>query len=118
MSECVDACTPFVYGRLIFRLRRREIDQCLLRTVPRPLFIEEHGLRQLLATEGVGVELSRISYEMGEWADAVEEAWLKGRHAKEKKRKEGETGKRHEEGRQMANELVRWLEHWRLAISS
>lgn len=99
VSECVDACTPFVY-------------------VPRPLFIEEHGLRQLLATEGVGVELSRISYEMGEWADAVEEAWLKGRHAKEKKRKEGETGKRHEEGRQMANELVRWLEHWRLAISS
>ncbi|PCH42345.1 hypothetical protein WOLCODRAFT_72480 [Wolfiporia cocos MD-104 SS10] len=98
VSECVDACTPFVY-------------------VPRPLFIEEHGLRLLLDTEGVGVELSRTSYEMGEWADAVEEAWQKGKAAKERKREEGETGRRKEEGRKMAKDLVEWVERWEAAAN-
>ena len=51
VSECVDACTPFVY-------------------VPRPLFIEEHGLRLFLEREGVGVELERVKYEVSEWAEA------------------------------------------------
>ncbi|KAF8071748.1 transmembrane amino acid transporter protein-domain-containing protein [Lyophyllum atratum] len=60
VSECVDSCTPFVY-------------------VSRPLFIEEHGLRLLLNREGVGVELSRQSYEAGDWALAVEEAWARGK---------------------------------------
>ncbi|KAF9000646.1 hypothetical protein BDQ17DRAFT_1205065, partial [Cyathus striatus] len=67
VSECVDSCTPFVY-------------------VSRPLFIEEHGLRLLLESEGVGVELGRQSYEAGDWASAVEEAWAKGRESKGKKR--------------------------------
>jgi len=97
VSECVDACTPFVY-------------------VSRPLFIEEHGLRLLLDTEGVGVELSRTSYEVGEWADAVEEAWLKGKDKKANKRKEGETCKRKEEGRVMATQLVDWVDR-RKALS-
>ncbi|KAF9466587.1 transmembrane amino acid transporter protein-domain-containing protein [Collybia nuda] len=67
VSECVDSCTPFVY-------------------VSRPLFIEEHGLRHLLTKEGVGVELLRQSYEAGDWADVVEEAWARGRDSKRKKR--------------------------------
>ncbi|KAI0951044.1 hypothetical protein AcW1_008191 [Taiwanofungus camphoratus] len=94
VSECVDSCTPFVY-------------------VPRPLFIEEHGLRLLLEKEGVGVELSRTSYEMGEWADAVEEAWLKGKNSKKQKRAEGENGMRGVQGRGMAKYLVDWLQRWK-----
>ncbi|KAH9928700.1 uncharacterized protein B0H18DRAFT_246196 [Fomitopsis serialis] len=94
VSECVDACTPFVY-------------------VPRPLFIEEHGLRLLLESEGVGVELSRSYYEKGEWADAVQEAYVRGRDAKAKKRQEGETGKRRKEGREMARGLLDWLDRWK-----
>ncbi|PFH53134.1 hypothetical protein AMATHDRAFT_73660 [Amanita thiersii Skay4041] len=66
VSECVDACTPFVY-------------------VSRPLFIEEHGLRLLLEKEGVGVELSRASYEEGEWAKAISQAWELGREEKARK---------------------------------
>ncbi|THH29917.1 hypothetical protein EUX98_g4266 [Antrodiella citrinella] len=96
VSECVDACTPFVY-------------------VPRPLFIEEFGLRLLLQQEGVGVELSRASYESGEWASAIEEAWQKGRARKAEKREEGETGKRREEGRVMAETIVQWIEEWKKA---
>ncbi|KIJ66909.1 hypothetical protein HYDPIDRAFT_85219 [Hydnomerulius pinastri MD-312] len=62
VSECVDSCTPFVY-------------------VSRPLFVEEHGLKLLLSQQGVGVELFRAAYEVGDWASAVEEAWLLGRDA-------------------------------------
>ncbi|KAF7797211.1 hypothetical protein EIP86_008403 [Pleurotus ostreatoroseus] len=93
VSECVDACTPFVY-------------------VSRPLFIEEHGLRLLLDKDGVGVELSRDSYEAGNWADAVESAYEKGKAAKALKRQEGETGKRVAEGKEMATYLIDWVKRW------
>ncbi|RPD68439.1 hypothetical protein L226DRAFT_540699 [Lentinus tigrinus ALCF2SS1-7] len=99
VSECVDACTPFVY-------------------VPRPLFIEEHGLRLYLEQEGVGVELSRTQYEMGEWADAVEEAYRKGLEAKARKRQVGETGKRAEEGREMAQYVVDWVGRWQAGVAA
>lgn len=81
--------------------------------VPRPLFIEEHGLRLLLEKEGVGVELSRTSYESGEWAEAVEQAYSKGKEAKARKRREGETGKRASEGKMMAETLVDWVKCWK-----
>ncbi|KAF8969229.1 transmembrane amino acid transporter protein-domain-containing protein [Flammula alnicola] len=84
VSECVDACTPFVY-------------------VSRPLFIEEHGLRLLLDQEGVGVELSRQSYEAGDWASAVKEALTQGEKAKDRKRRDMANGididKREKEGK-------------------
>lgn len=97
VSECVDACTPFVY-------------------VPRPLFVEEHGLRLLLQREGAGVELERVKYEVGEWAEAVEEAWMRGREAKARKRREGETGRRTEEGREMARIVVDWVGRWKEGV--
>ncbi|KDR78951.1 hypothetical protein GALMADRAFT_244628 [Galerina marginata CBS 339.88] len=97
VSECVDACTPFVY-------------------VSRPLFIEEHGLRLLLDQEGVGVELSRQSYEAGDWASAVTEALAKGKDTKEKKRSDmgNEIGldKREEEGRDLAGTVTEWVRAW------
>ncbi|TFK69693.1 hypothetical protein BDN72DRAFT_888220 [Pluteus cervinus] len=107
-SECVDACTPFVY-------------------VSRPLFVEEHGLKLLLQREGAGVEMPREAYEAGNWAKWVAEAWELGRSRKEKKRREevgasGEDGvdlargvtrkgrvKRAEEGRKLVEFVVRWL---------
>lgn len=94
MSECVDACTPFVY-------------------VPRPLFIEEHGLRLFLDSEGVGVELSREAYEAGDWAAAVQEAYDKGKERKVAKRPEGETGCLAAAGREMAAEVVDWAMSWK-----
>ncbi|KAI0368796.1 hypothetical protein BV20DRAFT_998169 [Pilatotrama ljubarskyi] len=97
VSECVDACTPFVY-------------------VPRPLFIEEHGLRLFLSREGVGVELTRAQYEQGEWADAVEAAWRAGCEAKARKRREGETGRWSREGAKMAQEVVEWVAKWKAGV--
>ncbi|KAG5726417.1 hypothetical protein E4T56_gene9941 [Termitomyces sp. T112] len=97
VSECVDACTPFVY-------------------VSRPLFIEEHGLRLLLDNEGVGVELSRQSYEAGDWAFAVEEAWMRGKGAKELKRTEAFAGigmdNKRKEGLELARKVVSWTQDW------
>ncbi|TDL16548.1 hypothetical protein BD410DRAFT_617002 [Rickenella mellea] len=93
VSECVDAQTPFIY-------------------VPRPLFIEEHGLRRLLATEGVGVELARRDYEAGNWAPSVSHAWKIGLNAKARRRNEGATTKRTEDGENMAKELIRWVKEW------
>jgi hypothetical protein len=54
-SECIGHSTPFVY-------------------VPRPQFIEEHGLLKLMADQGSAVELSRKDFEQGHWADAIERA--------------------------------------------
>ncbi|KAJ7592874.1 hypothetical protein C8J56DRAFT_780240 [Mycena floridula] len=94
VSECVDSCTPFVY-------------------VSRPLFIEEHGLRLLLSREGTGVELSRESYEDGDWAAAVQEAWVKGSEAKTLKRAHGKKGigmnQRKLEGQAMAGSVLSWI---------
>jgi hypothetical protein len=84
--------------------------------VSRPLFIEEHGLRRLLDHDGVGVELSRESYEAGDWAGAIETAWRNGKEAKNSKRKDGAAGfsfkTREEEGGKLATMIVRWAETW------
>ena len=116
MSECVDSCTPFVYGTSFKLASVAYLSSKLTRlcsiTVSRPLFIEEHGLRLFLSREGVGIELSRQSYEAGDWAAAVEEAWMKGKHLKSRKRTEAAVGARSEvremEGREMAKKVVRW----------
>jgi len=97
VSECVDACTPFVY-------------------VPRPLFIEEHGLRRLLNNSGVGVQLSQEQYEGGDWADFVEEAWAKGKAAKDGKREVGDNGELQEEGERMATQLLDWVREWECGL--
>ncbi|KAF9048554.1 hypothetical protein BJ165DRAFT_1460527 [Panaeolus papilionaceus] len=97
VSECVDACTPFVY-------------------VSRPLFIEEHGLRLLLDQEGVGVELSRQLYEAGDWAAAVNEALIRGADMKEAKRYEMANGinvhRREDEGKALARTVLDWVRRW------
>jgi hypothetical protein len=85
----------------------------VLRQVPRPLFIEEHGLRLFLDKSGVGVELSRASYEAGEWAEAVKEAWKRGKEQKRRKRE----GHLNEGGGQqgkleMAEGVVKWVNEW------
>ena len=81
-------------------------------SVPRPLFIEEHGLRRLLNESGVGVQLSREQYEAGDWAEFVQEAWKKGEAAKTRKRKVGDNGERRKEGEQMAAQLLEWVGRW------
>ena len=81
------------------------------KTVPRPLFIEEHGLKLLFDQKGVGVELSRQQYEEGDWASSVEEAWIRGRRMKEERRRLGEIPviNRREEGRRMAQGVMEWI---------
>jgi hypothetical protein len=80
------------------------------------LFVEEHGLRLLLGQQGVGVELSRAAYEVGDWAPAVEEAWLLGRDAKAKKRETGRLGidmdLRDKEGKALASQVTNWVRAW------
>ncbi|KAM5537184.1 hypothetical protein V8D89_009117 [Ganoderma adspersum] len=98
VAECVAARTPCVY-------------------VPRPLFVEEHGLRVFLEREGVGVRMGRERYEVGEWAEAVEEAYVRGREGKERMRREGESGRREEEGREMARGLVEWVGRWQAGVA-
>ena len=79
--------------------------------VSRPLFIEEHGLRLLLDRDGAGVELSREGYESGEWAEAVQQAYIKGLPLKLSKRERGEEDLkiRKLEGRDMAMQVVSWV---------
>ncbi|KAG1726696.1 uncharacterized protein EDB91DRAFT_56760 [Suillus paluster] len=102
VSECVDSCTPFVY-------------------ISRPLFVEEHGLKLLLSQEGVGIELSRAAYEAGDWASAVEEAWLLGQNSKAQMRRNGRLGidmnKRDIEGKLLAGRVTDWVRAWHDSIS-
>lgn len=95
-AECVDSCTPFVY-------------------VPRALFIEEHGLRQLMETAGTGVELTRERYEAGDWASAIEEAWALGSEKKIARRLLGARGdaRRRQQVDEMAREFEAWLGLWK-----
>ncbi|KAF8150728.1 hypothetical protein B0H34DRAFT_729986 [Crassisporium funariophilum] len=97
VSECVDACTPFVY-------------------VSRPLFIEEHGLRLLLDQEGVGVELSREMYEAGDWSSAVTEALMNGQDMKANKRADMAKGigadRSEREGKMLAGTVTEWVRAW------
>jgi hypothetical protein len=90
-------------------------------SVSRPLFIEEHGLRLLLDQEGVGVEMSRQSYEAGDWSEKISEAVALGSGAKEGKRKEmaaqmvmngGGVNPREEAGRELARTVVEWVRDW------
>jgi len=84
--------------------------------VSRPLFVEEHGLRLLLDKEGVGMELSRKSYEAGEWSHAVAQAYAKGRLMKETKRSNMSAGidvdKREKEVNQLAKDVIGWFKDW------
>ncbi|KAG6900693.1 hypothetical protein C0993_005005 [Termitomyces sp. T159_Od127] len=117
VSECVDACTPFVYGMLFGDNYPMFLEWLIgVSTVSRPLFIEEHGLRLLLDREGVGVELSRQSYEAGDWALAVGEAWVQGKGAKERKRVQASAGigmdDKRQEGLGMARKVVSWTQDW------
>ncbi|BGP42658.1 hypothetical protein JCM10449v2_006670 [Rhodotorula kratochvilovae] len=57
--------------------------------VPRPLFVEEFGLKRLMHARGASLELSRADFEAGRWSLHVEEAYELGREAKERARGEG-----------------------------
>ena len=60
-------------------------------TVPRPLFIEEFGLRRLMQQRGVALSLSRTDFEAGRWEFHVAEAYERGRVAKQRAREAGWT---------------------------
>ncbi|KAG9015203.1 hypothetical protein FRB94_004322 [Tulasnella sp. JGI-2019a] len=92
-AECVDACTPFVY-------------------VPRPLIVEEHGLRRLMEDSGVGVLLPQSEYELGNWAGKIEEAYEKGKDIKAAKRRSGWDDTRKRQADVMAKDLDGWVEEW------
>ena len=42
---------------------------------------------------------------------------MRGREAKARKRREGETGRRREEGREMARYVVGWVERWQDGVT-
>ncbi|GAA5929500.1 uncharacterized protein JCM15063_004167 [Sporobolomyces koalae] len=69
-SETLSCKTPFIY-------------------VPRPLFVEEFGLKRLMHQRGVSLELARTDFEAGRWEFHIEEAYEMGRSAKEEARRTG-----------------------------
>ena len=114
VSECVDTCTPFVYGLLHSLIFPYLVLSAYI--VSRPLFIEEHGLRLLMDREGTGIELSRQKYEAGDWSSAVTEAFINGQDMKRRKRYEMANGigvdKRDQEGRKLAATVTDWVKAW------
>lgn len=73
----------------------------------------------LIKSKGVGVELDRERYEMGDWAGKIEEAWYKGGFLKQKRRKrgkdgdgDGDGGRRKREMDGVARSVVDWVSEW------
>lgn len=62
------------------------------------------------------MELSRQSYEAGDWASAVREAWTIGRASKAIKRANGAAGTgmdtRRKEGLDMARKVIQYARGW------
>ncbi|KAM0791885.1 hypothetical protein ACM66B_004140 [Microbotryomycetes sp. NB124-2] len=87
-SETISAATPFVY-------------------VPRPLFIEEFGLRRLMQQRGTCVELSRTDFEAGRWQYHVQRAFELGFDKKQKLKTEG--WKDNQAGEVIRNEIEKFL---------
>ncbi|GAA5821760.1 hypothetical protein JCM11251_001009 [Rhodosporidiobolus azoricus] len=69
-SETLSCKTPFIY-------------------VPRPLFVEEFGLKRLMQARGTSLELDRADFEAGRWEFHIEEAYEQGKAAKEQARRDG-----------------------------
>jgi hypothetical protein len=88
-----------------------------------------------LDQEGVGIELSRTGYENGEWAQSVEEAYLRGQEMKRRKKEKelefytqtqpsvqetftggnngndnGRLSARERQGREMARNVIDWVD--------
>ena len=72
-------------------------------TVPRPLFVEEYGLKRLMLARGIAVEMSRDTFEDGQWAATILDAFEKGQTKGRKPlgdQKAAET---------IAEELAKWM---------
>ncbi|GAA6054431.1 hypothetical protein JCM3770_007213 [Rhodotorula araucariae] len=90
-SETLSCRTPFIY-------------------VPRPLFVEEFGLKRLMHARGASLELSRADFEAGRWSLHVDEAYELGRAAKEQARREGFVDEH--AGEVIRREIERFLTGW------
>ena len=63
------------------------------------------------------MEMSRQSYEAGDWSEKISEAMALGSRAKDRKRKEmamnpGGVNPREEAGRELARTVVDWVKDW------
>ncbi|KAF5365847.1 hypothetical protein D9615_010634 [Tricholomella constricta] len=116
-SRGLPSCAALRTGRAratISRGAAGDMELYLNASIRARLLSMEHGLRLLLDRDGVGVELSRQSYEAGDWALAVQEAWAQGKEIKAQKRANASAGigmdDRKEEGLDMARKLVSWTQ--------
>lgn len=80
------------------------------RAVPRPLFVEEFGLKRLMHARGASLELSRVDFEAGRWELHIEEAYELGREAKERARSVGFEDEK--AGEVIRSEIERFLAGW------
>ncbi|GEM12369.1 L-arabinokinase [Rhodotorula toruloides] len=91
-SETLSCRTPFIY-------------------VPRPLFVEEFGLKRLMQARGVSLELDRADFEAGRWEFHIEEAYEQGRADKEEARRTGFVDER--AGKVIRREIEAFMEQWK-----
>ncbi|GAA6022000.1 hypothetical protein JCM10207_002402 [Rhodosporidiobolus poonsookiae] len=90
-SETLSCKTPFIY-------------------VPRPLFVEEFGLKRLMQARGTSLELDRTDFEAGRWEFHIEEAYEQGRAAKEEARRTGFVDEM--AGERIREEVERFMDEW------
>lgn len=81
--------------------------------MPRPLFVEEYGLKRLMQSQGVSVEISRADFEAGLWEDKVLEAWNAGKELKEEERRKGWRDEGKMAGLEIAGKLQEFMKEWR-----
>lgn len=47
--------------------------------MPRPLFVEEFGLKRLMEAQGTALPMTRADFEAGNWAKLIEQAYELGK---------------------------------------
>ena len=78
--------------------------------MPRPLFVEEFGLKRLMETSGTALPMSRADFEAGRWSSLIVKAHELGRMKKEKHRKDFIARKGEDKiDRSIDNDVVRFL---------
>lgn len=81
--------------------------------VPRPLFVEEFGLKRLMETRGTCLSMSRADFEAGRWASLVLQAYEMGKEKKKNHRREWVEREKNGVHEESAGEvIVRELEGW------
>lgn len=82
-------------------------------TVPRPLFVEEFGLKRWMESTAIpSLALDRTTFEAGQWEDHILVAYSRGKEIKDELRRQDELVVDESAGGIIVGEIMKFLDEW------